>query len=96
MNHRLLNVPEGELADRIRRFDWAAGDLGAIADWPKGLVRTVTQMLLSPVPHVLLWGFDGVMIYNDGYRKFAGPRHPAVWVRRCARPGRRSPISTTT
>ncbi|MBB3172201.1 signal transduction histidine kinase [Endobacter medicaginis] len=76
MNFRLINVPDGELADRIRRFDWSATSLGPIAAWPPGLIYTVTHMLLSQVPYVLLWGIDGVMIYNDGYRKFAGPRHP--------------------
>ena len=44
--------------------------------WPQSL-RTVTEMLLlSPVPIVLLWGADGVMIYNDAYSVFAGSRHP--------------------
>jgi len=35
-------------------------------------------MLLSPVPLVLLWGPDGIMIYNDAYGAFAGKRHPAL------------------
>ena len=32
----------------------------------------------SPVPLVLLWGPDGIMIYNDAYAVFAGFRHPAL------------------
>uniref|UniRef100_UPI001954DD1C hypothetical protein n=1 Tax=Klebsiella pneumoniae TaxID=573 RepID=UPI001954DD1C len=28
------------------------------------------------LPMVLLWGADGVMIYNDAYSVFAGGRHP--------------------
>ncbi|MDR3468573.1 MAG: PAS domain S-box protein [Xanthobacteraceae bacterium] len=35
-------------------------------------------MLRSPVPIVLLWGADGVMIYNDAYSEFAGGRHPRL------------------
>ncbi|TKA95021.1 PAS domain S-box protein [Cereibacter changlensis] len=31
------------------------------------------------VPMVLLWGPDGVMIYNDAYAGFAGARHPALF-----------------
>src|SRR4051812_41223634 len=36
------------------------------------------MLLLSPVPIVLLWGEDGVMIYNDAYSGFAGSRHPQL------------------
>ena len=32
----------------------------------------------SPVPIVLLWGPDGIMIYNDAYSVFAGGRHPKL------------------
>ena len=35
-------------------------------------------MLQSPVPMVLLWGPDGVMLYNDAYSGFAGARHPRL------------------
>ncbi len=35
-------------------------------------------MLRSNVAMVLLWGPDGVMIYNDAYAIFAGPRHPQL------------------
>jgi PAS domain S-box-containing protein len=46
--------------------------------WPQSL-KTVTDTLLrSPVPMVLLWGEDGVMIYNDAYSGFAGGRHPRL------------------
>jgi len=51
----------GEMAARIAAFDWTAS-LGPIAAWPQSL-KTVTETLLrSPVPIVLLWGPDGVMI----------------------------------
>jgi PAS domain S-box-containing protein len=68
----------GELGELIRAFDWAATPLGPIQAWPQSL-RTVTEMLLlSPVPIVLLWGEDGIMIYNDAYSVFAGSRHPQL------------------
>jgi PAS domain S-box-containing protein len=38
------------------------------------LLHTVALMLRSDVPMVLLWGSDGVMIYNDAYSEFAGGR----------------------
>ena len=68
----------GELATLIRTFDWAATPLGPIGQWPQSL-RTITGFLVqSPVPIVLLWGDDGVMIYNDAYSIFAGERHPSL------------------
>ena len=33
-------------------------------------------LLLVLVALVLLWGADGVMLYNDAYAVFAGGRHP--------------------
>ena len=35
-------------------------------------------LVRSPVPIVMLWGVDGVMIYNDAYSVFAGGRHPQL------------------
>ncbi len=68
----------GELADLIRQFDWAGTSLGRLEAWPQSL-KTVTDTLLrSPVPIVLLWGEDGIMIYNDAYSGFAGGRHPRL------------------
>jgi PAS domain S-box-containing protein len=64
----------GELAKRIATFDWAATPIGPIEGWPHALKYTVGLMLPSPVPLVLLWGEQGVMIYNDAYSEFAGGR----------------------
>ena len=36
------------------------------------------MVLLSKVPIVMLWGEDGVMLYNDAYSVFAGGRHPGL------------------
>ena len=68
----------GELAALIRQLDWARTSLGPLSAWPQSL-KTVTDTLLrSPVPMVLLWGDDGIMIYNDAYSGFAGGRHPKL------------------
>ncbi|MBB4859861.1 PAS domain S-box-containing protein [Novosphingobium chloroacetimidivorans] len=64
----------GELARRIAGHDWASTPIGAIERWPISLKHTVGLMLASPVPLVLLWGEQGVMIYNDAYSVFAGGR----------------------
>ncbi|MBU6266070.1 MAG: PAS domain-containing protein [Sphingomonadales bacterium] len=64
----------GEMARRIAGFDWAATPIGPIDAWPPVLRHTVSLMLSSPVPMVLLWGEAGVMVYNDAYAVFAGGR----------------------
>jgi PAS domain-containing protein len=46
--------------------------------WPQSLRTTISIMLRSPIPMVLLWGPDGIMIYNDAYTIFAGGRHPRL------------------
>ncbi len=71
-------VQSGEMGARIVEFDWASTPLGPLRDWPQSL-KTITGFLVkSPVPLVLLWGPDGIMIYNDAYSVFAGARHPAL------------------
>ena len=68
----------GEMAERVRAFDWTKTPLGPIAQWPQSLKTAVSMVLLSPVPIVMLWGDDGIMIYNDAYSVFAGGRHPTL------------------
>jgi PAS domain S-box-containing protein len=66
---------DGEMAARIAAFDWTSS-LGPISSWPQSLKTTVGLLVHSPLPIVLLWGADGIMIYNDAYSVFAGGRHP--------------------
>ncbi|MFE1599675.1 hybrid sensor histidine kinase/response regulator [Methylobacterium sp. ID0610] len=68
----------GETGDLVRSYDWTSTSLGAAESWPQSLRTTVSTLLLSPVPIVLLWGEDGIMIYNDAYSVFAGGRHPRL------------------
>lgn len=68
----------GELGALIRAFDWSRTSLGPREAWPQSLRTAVNILLQSPVPIVMLWGEDGVMIYNDAYSGFAGGRHPRL------------------
>ncbi len=71
----LFLAAEGQMPAMIAARDW--GDsLGPVANWPPSLKTIVGFLLRSPVPMVLLWGEDGIMIYNDAYSVFAGGRHP--------------------
>ncbi|HEX4573039.1 MAG TPA: PAS domain S-box protein [Dongiaceae bacterium] len=76
MQARIWPEEGGETGGLIRSFDWSETSLGPIHLWPQSLRTTVDILLRSPVPMVLLWGSDGIMIYNDAYSVFAAGRHP--------------------
>ena len=62
----------------IAERDWSSTPLGPRDGWPQSLKIALGTILLSPVPIVMLWGKDGVMLYNDAYSGFAGGRHPEL------------------
>ncbi|GAB6387925.1 PAS domain-containing protein [Stutzerimonas marianensis] len=68
----------GELGELIRTHDWSQTDLGPPEHWPQSLKTVTAMLLLSPVPIVLLWGENGIMLYNDAYSVFAAGRHPRL------------------
>ncbi|GHC78508.1 hybrid sensor histidine kinase/response regulator [Limoniibacter endophyticus] len=72
----LLPIGGGEMGERIRSFDWSSTRLGPIKKWPDNLRFLVDQLVNTPVAQVLMWGREGTMIYNDGYREIAGANHP--------------------
>ena len=68
----------GKLGSLIGERDWSTTSLGPINLWPQSLRSMVGFLLRSAVPIVMLWGEDGVMLYNDAYSVFAGGRHPQL------------------
>jgi PAS domain S-box-containing protein len=76
-DHAAFLGSAGEMPGLIASHDWSA-TLGPIASWPTSLKTAVGLLIHSPVPLVLLWGEDGIMIYNDAYSAFAGGRHPQL------------------
>lgn len=68
----------GEMAGRIRQYDWAATPLGPIAGWPQSLRTMVDVVIAMPGPATILWGTDHVQIYNDAYIAIAQDRHPGL------------------
>ncbi|MGF7154277.1 PAS domain S-box protein [Novosphingobium gossypii] len=67
----------GECGRLMAGRDWSSTSLGPIELWPRCLTSALSILLRSRVPIVMLWGHDGVMLYNDAYSEFAGSRHPA-------------------
>jgi PAS domain S-box-containing protein len=66
------------MADRVHAYDWSTTPLGAIESWSPELLTIVNLTLSSPSPARTMWGPDFILIYNDAYRCFPGPRHPAA------------------
>ncbi len=75
------------MGDRIAAFDWSTTSLGPLATWPSSLKAIVSLLVRSPVAMVLLWGEEGVMLYNDAYSVFAGGRHPDLLGKRVVSEG---------
>ncbi|QIK78365.1 PAS domain S-box protein [Sphingomonas piscis] len=67
----------GECGALIAARDWSTS-LGDPRRWPQSLKTATSLLLRSPVPIVMLWGEDGIMLYNDAYSMFAGGRHPEL------------------
>lgn len=68
----------GCCADLIAEKNWAATPLGPMEVWRPCLRNAIALLLRSHVPIVMLWGEEGVMLYNDAYSGFAGGRHPEL------------------
>ncbi|HTN42055.1 MAG TPA: hypothetical protein VLZ84_12935, partial [Asticcacaulis sp.] len=68
----------GETGKLIARHDWSQTSIGPIDTWSQSLRTAVGIILRSPVPIVMLWNEEGVMLYNDSYSVFAGGRHPQL------------------
>lgn len=73
---------KGEMAGRIRAYDWSQTDLGPLETWPASLCSSVQMMLASPLPIVMLWGHAGYMIYNDAYSNSPVAGILIYWARR--------------
>jgi signal transduction histidine kinase len=71
-------VGAGELAHLIREFCWSSTSLGPISAWSKELLSLVNVILASPLPMLLYWGADLVVIYNDAARPIVSNKHPGA------------------
>jgi PAS domain S-box-containing protein len=69
---------QGPMAPLLRDFDWASTPLGPIAHWPLSLRSVVQMMLASPLAMALLWGEEGILLYNEHYAAFSGEKHPRI------------------
>jgi PAS domain S-box-containing protein len=66
------------LKSLIESHDWSKTSLGPKESWPPCLTSVVDVILASPVPMLILWGPEGILIFNDGYAEIIGKRHNAI------------------
>jgi PAS domain S-box-containing protein len=71
-----LIAGQGEMAARIRSYNWAQTPLGPIEEWSETLVASVNLMLHSPFPTILSWGPEMVFLYNDAAISTLTTKHP--------------------
>ena len=69
----------GEMARRIREFDWTNTPLGPPADWPQTLKAMARLALTTQHPIFIFWGPTHICLYNDAYSVSLGPeKHPTI------------------
>jgi PAS domain S-box-containing protein len=69
------------MGEAIADFDWAAAGM-PIETWPPSLRHAVSLILRAPVPMLVLWGPQWLLIYNEPYIDILGSKHPAALGRR--------------
>jgi len=65
-------VGETEAAAHLRALDWSSTPLGPVAGWPTALAAAVRTALDSPLPTIVHWGPDLVVVPNDASRALLG------------------------
>lgn len=53
-------------------YDWSASALGEPARWPAPLRVAADLLLHSPLPGLLVWGRETVLVFNEAYAALAG------------------------
>ena len=76
--HTSFLADAGPIGELIAATDWAATELGAIAQWTPAMRSMIGMMVRSSLAMVTLWGPEGVLVYNQAYAEIAGLRHPAI------------------
>lgn len=65
-------IATGQIGSLVRSHNWSATSLGAIEHWSPSLQTAVSMVLTHHLPMNLLWGTEGLQIYNDQYRALVG------------------------
>jgi PAS domain S-box-containing protein len=85
MGTRAWPSGQGEMAERICTYNWAATPLGPVPSWPQCLKTAVELMLASGFPTSIHWGQEAILLYNDAKACMLGQQHPAALGQRGSR-----------
>jgi CheY-like chemotaxis protein len=66
-------LPSGKSARTVSDYDWSASALGDPAGWPPSLRLAADLMFNLPLPMLLQWGPQTVVLCNEAYAELAGP-----------------------
>jgi len=66
-------LDSGKSARTTSSYDWSASTLGDPAHWPQPLRVAADLMFNTPLPMLLAWGEQPVVLCNDAYGALAGP-----------------------
>ena len=53
-------------------YDWSGSSLGEPARWPAPLRVAADLLLNSPLPGLLVWGRETILVFNEAYAGLAG------------------------
>jgi serine phosphatase RsbU (regulator of sigma subunit)/anti-sigma regulatory factor (Ser/Thr protein kinase) len=62
----------------VHAHDWSGTALGPITSWDPAVRAAIELMLASPVPMMLTYGPESLVLYNDAYADVLGDLHPAA------------------
>lgn len=69
-------LTDSEMAERIRKFEWADTPLGSVTEWPAELRVAVNFMLGASDAIGIYWGEELRLLYNDAAIEQIGEKHP--------------------
>jgi PAS domain S-box-containing protein len=66
-----IDIPRGGTGvdALVRQHDWSMTSLGHPPDWPPSLRHAWRLILNTDQPMYILWGDDGICLYNDAFRR---------------------------
>ena len=66
-------LPSGKSARTVSDYDWSASALGDPAGWPQPLRLAADLMFNLPLPMLLQWGPQQLVLCNEAYAELVGP-----------------------
>lgn len=63
----------------LAEFDWSHTELGPIQQWPDERRALIATILRSTFPICLALGDSNILVYNDGYNRILGDKHPSAF-----------------